>query len=165
MTSPPGAGWNGSCVITTGVLHCGGANGVTVPHNLTQALSTFTVHITSPTTKDTAGPCPGSGLVDNTGNVTTTNDGNPSSEDTVCVNPADVKVLKKADASSVSAGDPIGFTITVWNTGAGDAAGVKLNDTLPTNAGLSWRSTAPGRRLDGSCAITAGVLIAVARMV
>ena len=78
-----GAGWGGTCAIAAGVLSCGGANGVTVPHNTTQAASTFTVHITSTTTKDTAGPCPGSGLVDNTGNVTTTNDGSGSSEDTV----------------------------------------------------------------------------------
>src|SRR3954447_23706366 len=153
-----GAGWNGSCAIAAGVLTCGGANGVTVPHNTTQAASTFTVHIVSPTTKDTAGACPGSGVVDNTGHVTTTNDGNPSSEDTVCVNPADVKVLKMADASSVNAGDPVGFTITVWNSGAGDAAGVKLNDTLPTNAGLNWTIDSQGAGWNGSCAIAAGVL-------
>ncbi len=37
----------------------------------TQAASTFTVHITSPTTAATGGTCPGAGTVDNTGNVTT----------------------------------------------------------------------------------------------
>ena len=66
----------------------------------------------------------------------------------MCVNPADIKILKTADASSVNAGDPIGFTITVWNAGAGDAAGVKLNDTLPTNAGLYWTIDGPGRGLE-----------------
>src|SRR5436305_9856676 len=35
---------------------------------------------------------------------------------------------------------PIGFTVTVYNTGTGDAKGVNLSDPLPTNAGLSWRS-------------------------
>src|SRR3954449_6466374 len=153
-----GAGWGGSCAIAAGVLHCGGANGVTVPHNTTQAASTFTVHVTSPTTKDTAGACPGSGVVDNTGNVTTTNDGNPSSEATVCVNPASIKIAKTADKALVNVGDPIGFTLTVFNAGAGDAHGVKLNDTLPTNAGLSWTIASQGAGWNGSCAIAAGVL-------
>src|SRR4051812_15678067 len=76
----------------------------------------------------------------------------------VVINPADVKVLKMADASSVNAGDPVGFTITVWNSGAGDAAGVKLNDTLPTNAGLNWTIDSQGAGWNGSCAIAAGVL-------
>src|SRR3954469_19525640 len=151
-----GAGWNGSCAIAAGVVHCGGAKGVTVPHNTTQAASTFTVHVTSPTTKDTAGACPGSGVVDNTGNVTTTNDGNPSSEDTVCVNPASIKIVKTADKAQVNVGDPIGFTLTVYNAGAGDANGVKLNDTLPTNAGLSWTIASQGAGWNGSCAIAAG---------
>src|SRR5436305_443141 len=66
--------------------------------------------------------------------------------------------MKKADASRGSAGEPVGFTITVWNLGAGDAAGVKLNDTLPTNAGLSWTIAAQGAGWNGSCAIAAGVL-------
>ena len=162
VTSPPGAGWAGSCAITAGVLNCGGASGVTVPHGTTLAGSTFTVHIISGTTKDTGGPCPGTGLVDNTGHVSTSNDGSGQSEDTVCVNPPGIQILKKADASPVNAGDQVGFTITVYNTGAGDAQGVKLNDTLPTNAGLSWSidtvTSPPGAGWAGSCAITAGVL-------
>ncbi len=162
VTSPPGAGWAGSCAITAGVLNCGGANGVTVPAGTLLAGSSFTVHIISSTTKDTAGPCPGSGVVDNTGHVTTSNDGSGQSEDTVCVNPPGIQILKKADASQVNAGDQVGFTITVYNTGAGDAQGVKLNDTLPTNAGLSWSidtvTSPPGSGWNGTCAITAGVL-------
>ena len=37
-----------------------------------------------------------------------------------------------------SAGDTIGFTVTVTNTGAGTAKGVTVSDTLPTDAGLNW---------------------------
>ena len=56
-----GAGWN-ACAIntTTDTLNCGP---VTVPAGTTQAASTFTVHITSPTTLDTGGLCPDTGNV------------------------------------------------------------------------------------------------------
>ena len=38
----------------------------------------------------------------------------------------------------VSVGDPIGFTLTVGNTGEGLAHDVTLMDTLPSDPGLSW---------------------------
>jgi len=97
-------------------------------------------------------------VVDNTGDVTTANDGNCSSEDTVCVNPASIKIVKTADKGQLNVGDPIGFTMTVYNAGVGDAQGVKLSDALPTNAGLSWSIAAQGSGWGGSCAIAAGVL-------
>ena len=89
-------------------------------------------------------------MVDNTGHVTTTNDGSDQSEDTVCVKPAAIQIAKTADAAQVNAGEQIGFTMTVWNTGAGDAKGVKLNDTLPTNAGLDWSIEGVARVRDGA---------------
>ena len=49
--------------------------------------------------------------------------------------PADIHILKTADATQVNAGDPIGFTMTVYNDGTGDAKGVTLSDTLPSKAG------------------------------
>jgi uncharacterized repeat protein (TIGR01451 family)/fimbrial isopeptide formation D2 family protein len=45
--------------------------------------------------------------------------------------PAVVQITKSADAASVSAGSPIGFSVTVSNTGAGNATGVTLSDALP----------------------------------
>ncbi len=151
-----GAGWNNTCAIAAGVLSCGP---VTVPAATAQAASTFTVHITSPTTSATAGVCPGgSGVVDNTGNVTTTNDGSGQSTASTCVAAPDIQIVKTADAAQVSAGDPIGFTLTVWNSGSGDAKDVTLTDTLPTNAGLSWSIDAQDAGWAGSCAIAAGVL-------
>ena len=158
VTSPPGSGWAGTCTIDQGTLKCGGANGVTVPHDTLQEDSTFTVHITSPTTSDTAGDCRETGLVDNIGHVSTSNDGSGDAEATVCVNPAAIQIAKTADKAQVNVGDPIGFTVTVYNTGAGDAYGVKLNDPLPTNAGLSWTIDHQGTGWGGSCAIAAGVL-------
>jgi uncharacterized repeat protein (TIGR01451 family) len=151
-----GAGWAGSCAIAAGTLTCGPK---TVPAGTTQAASTFTVHITSTTTAATGGVCPaGSGVVNNTGNVTTTNGGSDQSSASTCVAAPAIKIVKTADAAQVSAGDPIGFTMTVYNTGTGDAKGATLNDVLPTNAGLSGQIDTQGAGWGGTCAITAGTL-------
>src|SRR5207245_1310753 len=61
-----------------------------------------------------------------------------ASEAVLC---AQIKVTKTADAASVSAGSPIGFTVTVSNLGTGTATGVTLTDSLPGgNAGtpVTW---------------------------
>ena len=151
-----GAGWGSSCAINAGVLTCGP---VTVPAGTTQAASTFTVHITSTTDRTTGGTCSGtSGVVDNTGKVATTNAGSGQSSASTCVAAPAIHIAKTADAAKVSVGDPIGFTVTVWNDGAGDAYGVKLNDTLPTNSGLSWKIDKTGSGWGSSCSISAGVL-------
>ena len=70
--------------------------------------------------------------------------------------PAGIDVTKTADDDSVSAGDPIGFTVGIFSTGPGTAAGVKVTDTLPTTAGTSWSIDAAGTT--GSWSITNGVL-------
>ncbi len=150
-----GSGWNSTCAIASGTLTCGP---VTVPAGTTQAGSTYTVHITSPTTAATGGSCPGSGEVDNTGSVTTTNDGSGQSSAETCVAKPSIQIVKTPDAAQVNAGDPIGFTLTVYNTGAGDAKGVTLSDTLPTNAGLSWTIDAQGSGWNNTCAIASGTL-------
>ncbi|MGZ4390873.1 MAG: hypothetical protein ACXVRK_01945 [Gaiellaceae bacterium] len=153
-----GAGWGDptSCAINSGVLTCGPA---TVPAGTTQAASTFTVHITSPTTAETGGTCPeGSGVIDNTGHVATTNDGSGDSTASTCVAAPAIHIVKTADAAQVNVGSPIGFTLTVSNDGSGDAHGVTLSDTLPTNAGLSWSIASQGAGWNGSCAIAAGKL-------
>jgi uncharacterized repeat protein (TIGR01451 family) len=56
----------------------------------------------------------------------------------------------------VSAGDTIGYTITVTNNGAGTAKGVVVHDTLPTNPGLVW--TIDAANSDSGCSIAAGEL-------
>ncbi|HEY1563278.1 MAG TPA: DUF11 domain-containing protein [Gaiellaceae bacterium] len=151
-----GDGWNGTCAIDTGVLTCGP---VTVPAGTSQVDSTFTVHITSDTTAATGGVCPeGSGVITNTGDVSTTNDGSDDSTASTCVAAPEIHIVKTADAAQVNVGSPIGFTLTVSNTGSGDAHGVTLSDTLPTNAGLSWSIASQGAGWNGSCAIAAGKL-------
>ncbi|MEV4428896.1 hypothetical protein AB0K23_26645 [Streptomyces sp. NPDC049602] len=57
----------------------------------------------------------------------------------VCPPPSPVLSLAKtADAASVSAGDPIGFTVTAHNAGGGDATGVTVSDPLPAGPGITW---------------------------
>jgi len=150
-----GAGWGGTCGISGGKLTCGP---VTVPAGTTQAASTFTVHITSPTTAATSGSCPGSGEVDNTAAVSSTDGGSGQSSASTCVTAPGIQIVKTADEAEVDAGEPIGFTITVYNNGTGDAKDVKLDDVLPTNAGLAWQIAAQGAGWGGSCVIDNGTL-------
>ena len=136
------AGW--TCQITAGTLTCGGpATALSFGHSLN-------VHVTSPTT---AASC---GTVRNTASVVTSNDGTATASASVDVLCAEIALTKTADATPVSAGDPIGYTITATNHGAGTARGVTMTDTLPATAGTSWTiaSASPG----WSCAIAAGVL-------
>ncbi len=50
----------------------------------------------------------------------------------------ELSIVKTADSSSVPAGDPIGFTITVSNTGNVGLNNVSLSDPLPGGAGIDW---------------------------
>jgi uncharacterized repeat protein (TIGR01451 family) len=51
---------------------------------------------------------------------------------------ASIDVAKTADAATVAAGDPIGFTVTLSNTGDGTATGVAFTDALPGGDGVDW---------------------------
>ncbi len=70
-----------------------------------------------------------------------------------------LSITKIADAGTVSAGSPIGYTITVTNAGPGTARNVTLSDTLPTAPGVSW-SVESGSL---GCAITGNVLTCLPR--
>ncbi|GLC24099.1 hypothetical protein [Roseisolibacter agri] len=71
------------------------------------------------------------------------------------VRTANVGITKTADADTVNAGNPIGFTITVTNGGNADALNVAIVDTLPT--GFTWSVAATGTTITG-CTISGGVL-------
>src|SRR5205823_4119172 len=71
----------------------------------------------------------------------------------------DLSIVKKADASPVSAGDDIGFTITVSNAGPGTAKNVTLDDPLPagSGAGVTWSiDSGPSGDVTPTCAVSNG---------
>ncbi len=136
-------GW--TCGISAGVLTCGG-NGF----NLASGASA-SVHITSPTTSATCG------TISNTGTADASNDDQVSTGIVqVTVQCASLVISKVADDAIVNAGDPIGYTITVTNNGAGTAKNVVVSDTLPTNGGLNW--SIDGGTGAADCSISQGVL-------
>jgi uncharacterized repeat protein (TIGR01451 family) len=90
------------------------------------------VHVVSPTTADSCGAYP------NTATVGTSNDGSDKSSASTAVLCADVSITKTADAAIVSAGQQVGFTVTITNSGKGDATGLAFTDALPGGSGMSW---------------------------
>jgi uncharacterized repeat protein (TIGR01451 family) len=65
----------------------------------------------------------------------------------------DLTITKVADAVTTTAGDPVGFTITVVNAGAGTAASATIADPLPSFTGASW-SISPAYSGQGTCTLT-----------
>src|SRR5207249_286921 len=130
-----------TCAIAGGTLNC-------APAHLAGGAS-YTVHVSSPTTAATATSSP----VDNTANVTTTNDGSDTASASVEVLGAAIDVAKSADNASVSAGDAIGFTVTVTNNGTGIARNVSLNDALPARALPSFPTRRSSDLTYTTCAI------------
>jgi uncharacterized repeat protein (TIGR01451 family) len=75
------------------------------------------------------------------------------------VNAPALSITKTADATPVSAGSTVGFSITVSNSGAAGTAtatDVTLNDPLPSGSGIDW-SISPAYGGPGSCAINGSV--------
>jgi uncharacterized repeat protein (TIGR01451 family) len=146
-----GAGWAGSCAIAAGVLSCGP---VTVPGGTTQAASAYTVHIKSSTTAATGGDCPGSGTVNNTGDVTSTNAGSDEASASTCVQAlVDLSVTKAGSpATQILGTGNITWTIVVKNNGPDADTGVTITDPMP--AGNSFVSATTTK---GSC--TGGAIL------
>ncbi len=137
-TLPTGIDWavddTTDCSISAGVLTC--------TFDTIAAGGDATVTISGETE---AADC---GSIENTATVTASNEGAPqvlaaadlaadhSSTATITVNCPTVVITKTADEPTIVAGDQIGFTITITNTGAGTAFGVTASD--PTPVGLTW---------------------------
>jgi uncharacterized repeat protein (TIGR01451 family) len=148
-----GSGWGESgCSIAAGVLTCGGADGVTVPAGTTQTASTFTVHVTSGTTPATGGDCPRTGVVDNTGTVTTSNDGSDESSASTCVQAlVDLSVTKSGSPAEQTLGDGnITWTVVVTNHGPSDDSGVTVADPMPGGNTFVSASTTKGSCTGGA---------------
>ena len=124
---PAGLAWSIDPASTGWVIV--GGNLAYSPNTLAPGASS-SVHVVA--TTDSA-DC---GTITNTATVTSSNDGQDSSSATVEVNCAAIEVAKTADASSVSAGDQVGFTVTVSNLGSGELKDPTVSDPLP--AGLAW---------------------------
>ena len=148
-TLPAGISWTAdaptgataNCSIASGVLTCTASS--------LAAKASFTVHVHGMSSPAVCG------TVSNTADVITSNDGSDSDDASVVVNCPALKVTKTADAASVNAGDDIGFTVQVENTGAGTAYGATLSDPLP--AGVTW-TVDPAYADQGSCSISSGTL-------
>src|SRR5204863_3157914 len=67
-------------------------------------------------------------------NLATTNDGSDTASASVEVLGAAIDVAKSADQGTVDAGDPIGYVITVSNSGRAHARNLTTSNTLTTNA-------------------------------
>jgi uncharacterized repeat protein (TIGR01451 family) len=130
---------NAACGISNGVLTC----------NFGSLLAggSASVHVISPTAFESCG------TLNNKGRVTTGNNGTDSASASVTVQCPNVSIVKTADSTTVSAGSPIGFTLTVSNAGPGIAKGASLNDALPAGTGVDW-SISPAFAGPGSCTIT-----------
>jgi uncharacterized repeat protein (TIGR01451 family) len=131
----------GTCNIASNTLSCSFgdmANGASA-----------TVHVVSNTTVAT--PCQ---AYLNTATAQATNNSQVQDSASTTVQCPALQITKTADAPSVNAGDPIGFTISVKNTGAGTAQGGTLVDPLPTGTGINWVESPDS----AACSITAGVL-------
>ena len=63
-------------------------------------------------------------------------------------------ITKTADATPVTAGSPVGFTITVSNGGPGTATAVTVDDPLPSLAGVTWTLES---QTGSACSITGAV--------
>jgi uncharacterized repeat protein (TIGR01451 family) len=168
MTDPLPTGPGISWVIDTDTaalsdsLSCGvSAHTLTCTGSLAAGASQ-TVHVISQTewtgsgeteVNSCLGGTDGTGVYDNTAQVTASNVVGPpsASADTQVLCP-DLHVTKAAGAAAVNAGSPIGFTITASNTGAGDATGALLHDPLP--GAVAWSIDASGTAGPLECGIS-----------
>ncbi|HKC28264.1 MAG TPA: hypothetical protein VKB75_09655, partial [Jatrophihabitans sp.] len=94
-----------------------------------------TVHVISGTSFQSCA------TLQNTATATASNHPNVTDSASTRVACAKLTLSKVADAPTVDAGDPIGFTITAQNSsdaGTGTAHGVVLDDPLPGGPGINW---------------------------
>ncbi|MGK2949797.1 MAG: DUF7507 domain-containing protein, partial [Acidimicrobiales bacterium] len=115
----------------------------------------FSVHVTSGTDPSGA-ECLG-GDLDNTGTADADNDEPVDDSASIEIECPNLQIEKDADAASVSAGEEIGFSITVTNDGPGTAYGVTLSDPLPAGDGIDWSIDGESGDVTADCEITGAV--------
>lgn len=137
----PGIHWeidqsqsNVGCSIEQNLLTC--AFGDLVPAEVRR------VHLISATTGETTPSCEGPTQLNNIATVAM--DGGITEQDDasvtiLCQPRPNIEIVKTADAEVVTAGEPIGFVMTVNSNGNTTAQALTLTDPLPTVDGLNWR--------------------------
>jgi uncharacterized repeat protein (TIGR01451 family) len=91
---------------------------------------------------------------DNTATAHSTNAPDATDSASITCNAPSLSVTKTADNATVSAGDPLGFTVTVANGGPGVAKGVTLADPLPAGTTVAGWSVDAG---PSQCSISGAV--------
>ena len=129
---PNGLTWSIVAADTDAGWSLNGSNDLVYAPTSLAGNSSTTVHVVATTDGSDCGTVPNTAFVD------ATNDAAPQDSDgaSVVVNCPNLNIVKDADASPVSAGDQIGFTVTITNSGAGTATGLSFSDDLPD--GLTW---------------------------
>ena len=135
-----------SCSPTSAIttLTCGGAG-----YNLAVG-SSFTVVVSSPTTTATLATSP----ITNTATADASNATEVTDTDEALLAPAVLEIDKVADAGTVDAGESIGYSIVVTNSGSGDAYDVVMTDSLPVVDGVTWSITSGSPTATGGSAPT-----------
>jgi uncharacterized repeat protein (TIGR01451 family)/fimbrial isopeptide formation D2 family protein len=138
LTNPVGTPSQGSCTTTTNTVNCS--------LGTIQGGGSVTISITASVP---AGQCvqiqnqaTGTHEV-NEQNVAIQSSNTVTTQITGCAPPPPpgspvLSVIKTADAAVVQSGSPIGFTITVSNSGSAAANNVTLSDTIPAVPGVTW---------------------------
>jgi uncharacterized repeat protein (TIGR01451 family) len=110
------------------------------------------VHITSGTTGATGGDCPETGVVDNKGTVTTTNDGSDNSSASICVQAmVDLQITKSGSPPVQDLGQGnITWTMVVTNNGPSADTGVTITDPMPTGNTFVSATTTKGTCTGGA---------------
>jgi fimbrial isopeptide formation D2 family protein/uncharacterized repeat protein (TIGR01451 family) len=138
-TLPAGLTWtddSDDCTVTGGnVLHC-------EVGDLGNDES-FTVNVSAPTSVDTCGPLPNPAAT-----ADASNHGPVTDAGLITCQLPNIEVEKAADEGPFSAGEEIGFTVTIRNLGPGAAYDVEASDTLP-GSGWSIDGPANGWSIDG----------------
>jgi uncharacterized repeat protein (TIGR01451 family) len=122
-----------SCTITAGILSCNFGD--------MSPSAVKTIRLTSPTPNSSPdhASCP---TISNTATVMASNqtEGRSATASITMLCPR-AYISVWADTPSVTAGDPVSYTITVGNMGEGIARNVDSEAGLPNNPGLSWSIT------------------------
>jgi uncharacterized repeat protein (TIGR01451 family) len=149
---PAGAGVDWSIQAQTGnacsIIGAVGSQVLSCAVGSLAAQAGYTVHVTSPTSFASCGAYP------NTATLSATNAPTLTASASTTVQCPDLSLTKTADAATVAAGSPVGFTVTVANSnaaGTGTASGVTISDPLPAGAGLDWSIQA---QTGNACTIT-----------